>query len=83
MNEAFNIIVIILSLALAVFLTVAIVAVVFVVKLVKQLRAIAASGQHIASQAEDLTTSVVQSVSTGSLIRSVTGLVSAIRKFKK
>ena len=82
MQEAFNIIVIILSSALFVFLVLGIIAAVFIVKLVKQLRSIAESGKHIASQAENLTSNIVQSAATGSFISAVGKLVSVIKKFK-
>ena len=82
MENAFNIIVLILSGSLFVFLVLAIIATVYVVKLVKQLRSIAESGKHIASQAENLTSNIVQSAATGSFISAVSKLVSVIKKFK-
>ena len=82
MENAFNIIVLILSGSLFVFLVLAIIATVYVVKLVKQLRSIAESGKHIASQAENLTSNIVQSAATGSFISAVGKLVSVIKKFK-
>lgn len=82
MELAFNILVIILSTALFVFLVIAIVAAVFVVKLVGQLRGIAEQGSHIAEKAGELTDTIVDSAKTHSFIKAVGGLVSTIRKFK-
>lgn len=80
--DAFQILVIILSSVLGVFLVLAIIAVIFILKLIKELRAIAEKGNAIALKAESLTTTLVDSVSTSHFLKAVTGLVSAVRKFK-
>lgn len=82
MNLAFEILVIILSAALFVLLVIAIVATVFVVKLVRQLRNIAEKGSQIADKAEELTETIVDGAKTHSFIKTVSGLVSAVKKFK-
>lgn len=82
MDTAFNILVIILSAALFIFLLIAIVATIFVVKLVRQLRAIAEKGSHIADKAGELTDTIVDSAKTHSFVKAVGGLISTIRKFK-
>jgi predicted PurR-regulated permease PerM len=82
MDVAFNILVIILSTALFIFLVIAIVAIIFVVKLVGQLRNIAEKGSHIADKAGELTDTIVDSAKTHSFIKTVGGLVSAVKKFK-
>ena len=80
--DAFQILVIILSSVLGVFLVLAIIAVIFILKLIKELRAIAEKGNAIALKAESLTTTLVDSVSTSHFLKAFTGLVSAVRKFK-
>ena len=83
MDLAFNILVIILSAALFIFLVIAIVASVFVVKLVGQLRNTAEQGSHIADRAGELTDTIVDSARTHSFLKTVSGLVSAVKGFKK
>lgn len=82
MNVAFEILVIILSLALFVFLVIAIVAIVFVVKLVGQLRDIAEKGSQIAEKAGELTDTIVDSARAHSFLKAIGGLVAAVKKFK-
>jgi len=83
MDTAFNILVIILSAALFVFLVIAIVATLFVVRLVKQLREIAAKGNEIAERASEFTETIVDSARTHSFLKAIGGLVSAVKGFKK
>lgn len=83
MDLAFNIIVIILSVTLFIFLVIGIVAAVFVVKFVGQLRIIAEKGSHIAEKAGELTDTIVDSARTHSFVKAVGGLISTIKKFKQ
>ncbi len=82
MDTAFNILVIVLSVTLFIFLVIAIIAAVFVVKFVGQLRVIAARGSHIAEKAGELTDAIVDSARAHSFVKAVGGLVSTIKKFK-
>lgn len=83
MDIAFNILVIILSSALFIFLVIAIVAAIFVVKLVGQLRNIAEKGSQIAEKASEFTDTIVDSARTHSFLKAIGGLVSAVKGFKK
>lgn len=83
MDTAFNIIVIILSVTLFVFLVLGIIAVALVVKFVGQLRMIAAKGSHIAEKASELTDTIVDSARTHSFVKAVGGLISTVKKFKE
>lgn len=83
MDTAFNIIVIILSSALFIFLVIAIVATAFVIRLVGQLRDIAAKGNEIAEKASEITDTIVDSARTHSFLKAIGGLVSAVKSFKK
>ena len=83
MDTAFNILVIILSTALFVLLVIAIVATIFVMRLVNQLRGIAAKGNEIAEKASEFTDTIVDSARTHSFLKAIGGIVSAVKGFKK
>lgn len=82
MDQAFTILVIILSVTLFIFLVISIVATVFIVKFVRQLRDIAEKGSHIAEKAGELTDTIVDSAKAHSFVTAISGLVGAVKKFK-
>jgi len=73
MNTAFNILVIVLSSLLGVFLILSIVAVSMVLKLIKGLRQIVAKGEHFVDNAEQL----------GETLRANAGAVGIVRTLLK
>ncbi len=80
MEQAFHILVIILSAALFVLLVLAIIATVFVVKLVKKLRGIVEVGDSIAHKAERAVDNVAASVSATNIITTIGKIVSFVKK---
>lgn len=80
MDMAFNIIVIILSSFLAIFLILSIVAVVLVLKLIKSLRAVVAKGEHLVDAAEELGETFKRNAGAVGLVRIIMQLINKSRK---
>lgn len=83
MENAFEIIVVILSAVLFVFLVIAIVATVYVVKLVKALRALAERGEVLVEKVESVGDTIRENASAVGLLRIVTSAVRMISKAKR
>lgn len=69
MNTTFDILVIVLSCLLAIFLIISITTAVLVLKLVKSLRAVVAKGEHLVDSAEDLADTFKRNAGAVGLIR--------------
>lgn len=82
-ENAFDILVIILSAALFIFLIIAIIAGIFVVKLVKSLRHIADRGVLIVDKAEQTVATIQQSASVAGVANALGSIAALFRKSKK
>lgn len=71
MNTAFDVIAIILSSFLFIFLVLSTVAIVTVLKLVKSLRSVVAKGEHIVDNAEELTDTLRRNAGAVNLLKLV------------
>lgn len=69
MNTAFDVIVIILSVFLFIYLVLSVVVLSMVLKLVKSLRAVVAKGEHIVDSAEELTDTLRRNAGAVNLIK--------------
>jgi cell division protein FtsB len=78
MNNAEQIIVVLLGAALALFLLLAIIATVYVIQLVKALRSIASKAEHLVDSAESVTDMVKNTVGHLSLLRFVRSVVDLV-----
>lgn len=80
MEHAFQILVVVLSIVLTVFLILGIIAISFVIKLVQQLRSIASRGDVIAEQAQHFTSNIAANANAMGLLKSLTTIVSIIKR---
>lgn len=83
MNTTFDILVIVLSCLLALFLVLSIISAVLVLKLVKALRAIVAKGEHIVDSAEALTDTLRANAGAVGILRLIMKFVTSMNKSKK
>ena len=83
MNTTFDILVIVLSCLLAIFLILSIISAVLVLKLVKALRAIVAKGEHLVDSAEAIGDTLKANAGAVGILRLVMKFVSAMNKAKK
>ena len=83
MNTAFDVLVIVLSCLLGIFLIISIVAAILVVKLVGSIRAIVAKGEQIVDSAEALSETLREHASAVSIVKLVTNLVSGMSGSKR
>lgn len=83
MNTAFDILVIILSATLAIFLILSIIAVSMVLKLLSSLRAVVAKGEHIVDSAEELTDSLRRNAGAVSLLKLLMRYVATMNNKKE
>lgn len=83
MNTTFDILVIVLSCLLAIFLIISIVSAVLLLKLVKALRTIVAKGEHLVDSAEALGETLKRNAGAVSILRLVMKFMSVINKSKK
>lgn len=76
MNTTFDVLVIVLSSLLAIFLIIAIACIVLVYKLLKALRRVAEKGEHLVDSAEELGETLKRNANVVSIVKSLAGLVS-------
>lgn len=79
MNTAFDVIVIILSSFLFIFLVLSIVATVLVVKLVSTLRAVAAKGEHLVDSAEEIGEALKRNAGAVGLVRMLLKFINKVK----
>jgi cell division protein FtsB len=82
MSTVEQIILVILAAALAIFITTAIVAVVYVIRLVKTLQAIAQKAENLVDSAETVGTMMKQAVGRLSVLQFVRTVVNLVHKSK-
>jgi hypothetical protein len=82
-EHAFDILVIVLSVALFILLIIAIVASIFIIKLVKSLRHIADRGVLIVDKAEETVDTIRQSASVAGVANALGSIAALFRKSKK
>jgi hypothetical protein len=80
MNTAFDILVIILSATLAIFLILSIIAVSMVLKLLGSLRAIVAKGEYLVDSAEELTDTLRRNAGAVGLLKMLLKFVATMNK---
>jgi len=83
MNTTFDVLVIVLSCLLALFLIISIISAVLVLKLIKALRSIVAKGEHLVDSAEALGDTLKANAGAVGILRLVMKFVSAVNKSKK
>jgi hypothetical protein len=83
MNTTFDILVIVLSCLLGLFLILSIISAVLVLKLVKSLRNIVAKGEHLVDSAEMLGETLKRNAGAVGILRLVMKFVGAMNKGKK
>jgi membrane protein implicated in regulation of membrane protease activity len=83
MNTAFDILVIVLSCLLGIFLIISIVSAVLVYKLVKSLRQIVAKGEQLVDSAEALGETLKRNAGAVGILKLVMKFVGAMNKAKK
>jgi hypothetical protein len=83
MNTAFNVLVIVLSCLLGIFLIISIVSAVLVYKLVKSLRQIVAKGEHLVDSAEALGETLKRNAGAIGILRLVMRFVGSMNKSNK
>jgi uncharacterized membrane protein len=83
MTTSFDILVIILSVTLFIFLVLAIVCTVLVLKLVTALRAIAAKGEHLVDTAEEIGETFKRNAGAVGLLKVLMNAITTINKARK
>jgi biopolymer transport protein ExbB/TolQ len=83
MNTTFDILVIVLSCLLALFLILSIISAVLVLKLVKSLRQIVAKGEHLVDSAEELGETLRRNAGAVGILRLVMKFIASMNKSKK
>lgn len=83
MNTAFDVLVIVLSCLLGLFLILSIITVSVVLKLVKSLRMIVQKGEHLVDSAEALGETLKRNAGAVGVLKLIMRFVSAINKAKK
>jgi hypothetical protein len=83
MNTAFNILVIVLSSLLGIFLILSIISAILILKLVKSLRAIVAKGEQLVDSAEALGETLKRNAGALGIMRLVMNFVNGMNKSKK
>jgi len=82
MNTAFDVLVIILSATLAIFLILSIIAISLVLKLLGSLRAVVAKGEHIVDSAEELTETLRRNAGAVGLLKLLLKFVATMNNKK-
>ena len=83
MEQAFDIIVVILSVSLFVFLVIGVIATVLMIKLIKSLRAVVDKGEALVDKAEAIGESIRENASAVGLVSLLTKMVSLVGKSKR
>lgn len=83
MNTTFDILVIVLSSLLGIFLIISIVLAVLVVKLVKSLREVVAKGEHLVDSAEEIGETLRRNAGAVGVLRLLMKFVSTVNKAKR
>lgn len=83
MDTTFNILVIVLACLLGIFLILSIITAVFVIKLVSSLRRVAAKGEQLVDSAEAAAEMFKKSAAPLSILRTLAGIVEAVKKHKE
>lgn len=83
MNTTIDVLVIVLSSLLGIFLIVAIVAAVLVVKLVKSLRLVVAKGEHLVDSAEELGETFRRNAGAVGILRMLLKFMATVNKAKR
>ncbi len=83
MNTTFDVLVIVLSSLLGIFLILSIVAIALVLKLLKTLRQVVAKGEHFVDSAEELSEAFKRNAGAVGLIRVIMKFMATINKMKK
>jgi hypothetical protein len=83
MNTTFDVLVIVLSCLLALFLIISIISAVLVMKLIKSLRLIVAKGEHLVDSAEAIGETFKRNAGAVSILRLVMKFAGIINKSKK
>jgi hypothetical protein len=81
--DAFEILVVILSITLAIFLVLAITIAVLVIKLVQSLRLVVAKGEHLVDSAEEIGETIRRNAGAVGLARVLMNIMNAVNKAKK
>jgi len=83
MNTAFDVLVIILSSLLAVFLVIAIMAAVLIYKLVKKVRRVVEKGEHLIDSAESAAEMFKTAAAPAGMMRSLFNIIDVVTKHKR
>jgi hypothetical protein len=83
MNTTFDVLVIVLSSLLAIFLIICITAAVVVLKLVKSLRAVVAKGEHLVDSAEELGETIKRNAGAVGMLQMAMKFMKIVNKAKK
>lgn len=83
MNTTFDVLVIILSCLLGIFLIIAIISAVLALKLVKSLRLIVAKGEHLVDSAEELGETLKQNAGAVGMVRMLLKFMKTVNKAKR
>lgn len=81
--DAFEILVIVLSILLGIFLVLSIVVVSMVIGLVKALRDIVAKGEHLVDSAEQLAQTLKKNAGAAAILKTLMGFVTKVSKSKR
>ncbi len=83
MNTTFDILVIVLSSLLGIFLILAIIVIALTLKLISSLRVVVAKGEHLVDSAEEWGDMLKKNAGAVGAIRTVMKLIQTINKYKK
>jgi hypothetical protein len=83
MNTTFDVLVIVLSSLLAIFLVICIVAAALVLKLVKSLRLVVAKGEHLVDSAEELGETFKRNAGAVGMLRMIMKFMNTVNKAKR
>jgi hypothetical protein len=83
MNTTFDILVIVLSVLLGLFLILSIIATILILKLVKSLRAVAAKGEHLVDSAEEIGETLRKNAGAVGMIRMLIKFMNTLNKVKR
>ena len=83
MNTTFDVLVIVLSSLLGIFLILAIISIALVLKLLKSLRAVVAKGEHLVDSAEELGEILKRNAGAVNIVKLLMNVVKTVNKIKK
>jgi len=83
MNTAFDVLVIVLSSLLGIFLILSIISIALVIKLIKSLRQIVAKGEHLVDSAEAIGETLKRNAGAVGVLKLIMQFVSTLNKSRK